>query len=94
MINELVTNAVRHAFPNGRKGRLTIGASHSGGDLRIVVEDDGVGMNGTAVASEGFGRTLAEMLARQIRGKLSWEDACPGTRAVVVVPLNADEARL
>lgn len=93
MINELVTNAIRHAFPNGRKGHLAIAASHDGGDLRIVVEDDGVGMNGTPIPDESFGRTLAEMLARQIRAKLSWEDARPGTRAIVVVPLNADEAR-
>lgn len=93
MINELVTNAVRHAFPDGRKGHLAIAASHNGGDLRIVIEDDGVGMNGRPIPDESFGRTLAEMLARQIQAKLSWEDAHPGTRAIVIVPLNADEAR-
>ncbi len=93
MINELVTNAIRHAFPGGRKGHLAIAASHDGGDLRIVVEDDGVGMNGTPVPDESFGRTLTEMLARQIQATLSWEDSQPGTRAIVVVPLNADEAR-
>jgi PAS domain S-box-containing protein len=93
IINELVTNAVRHAFPDGRKGHLAIAASHTGGELRIVIEDDGVGMNGTPIPDESFGRTLVEMLARQIRAKLSWEDAAPGTRAVMVVPLNADEAR-
>lgn len=93
MINELVTNAVRHAFPDGRKGHLAIAASHNDGDLRIVVEDDGIGLMGRPVPDESFGRTLTEMLARQIRAKLSWEDAGPGTRAIVVVPLNADEAR-
>jgi len=94
MINELVTNAVRHAFPDGRKGQLAIAASRLDGDLRIVVQDDGIGMNSTPIPDGSFGRILAEMLARQIRATLSWEDAGPGTRAVVVVPLNADEARL
>jgi PAS domain S-box-containing protein len=91
MVNELVTNAIRHAFPDGRKGHLAIAATRCDGDLRIVVEDDGVGMNGKAVPDESFGRVLTEMLARQIRAKLSFEDADPGTRAVVVVPLNAEE---
>jgi two-component sensor histidine kinase len=93
MINELVTNAIRHAFPEGRRGRLAIAARRVDGEARIVIEDDGVGMNGQPVADESFGRMLTEMLARQMRATLSWEDAHPGTRAVVVVPLGPDEAR-
>ncbi len=44
----------------------------------------GVGL-AAAAPGEAFGRTLAEMLARQLKAGLSWEDAGPGTRAVLVL---------
>ena len=91
LVNELVTNALRHAFPDGRRGRLSIAVEHADGVARIVVEDDGVGMGEAAPTGEGFGRMLSEMLARQIKADLAWEDAQPGTRAVVMLPLEADE---
>jgi PAS domain S-box-containing protein len=93
LVNELVTNALRHAFPGERRGRLSIALKGVDGEARIVVEDDGVGMGQAEPAEEGFGRTLAEMLARQIKADLTWEDAQPGTRAVVRLPLEAEEGR-
>jgi two-component sensor histidine kinase len=89
LLNELLGNAFRHAFPDGR-GRLAVSAGVES-DLRIVVEDDGVGLAAHRRAEEGFGKSLIDMLARQLRGTITWEDAAPGTRAVVVVPLaNGD----
>ncbi|HEX8664106.1 MAG TPA: sensor histidine kinase, partial [Beijerinckiaceae bacterium] len=93
LVNELVTNALRHAFPDGRKGRVSISARRSEGAARLTVEDDGVGLAAAAAASgEGFGRTLAEMLARQLKAELRWEDAAPGTRAVLVLGRTAERA--
>jgi two-component sensor histidine kinase len=85
LVNELLGNALRHAFPHGG-GRLAVSAEVDG-DLRIVVEDDGVGPAAHRSAEEGFGKNLIDMLARQLRGTIAWEDAAPGTRAVLVVPL-------
>jgi two-component sensor histidine kinase len=85
LVNEVLGNALRHAFPHGR-GRLSVSAEAEG-DLRIVVEDDGVGLAAHRPAEEGFGKNLIAMLARQLRGTIAWEDAAPGTRAVLVVPL-------
>ena len=85
LVNELLGNALRHAFPHGR-GRLAVRAEVSG-DLRIVVEADRVGLAAHRTAEEGFGKNLIDMLARQLRGTIAWEDAGPGTRAVLVVPL-------
>ncbi len=85
LLNELLTNALRHAFPRGRKGRLTVATERRAEGGRIIVEDDGVGM-GQEMPAEAFGRSLAEMLARQIGATLTWEDAAPGTRVTVLLP--------
>jgi two-component sensor histidine kinase len=91
LVNELVGNALRHAFPNGR-GRVSVAAKRDG-DLRIVVEDNGVGLASHATSDESFGKTLIDMLTRQLKGTMAWEDAAPGTRAVVVIPLANGEVR-
>jgi two-component sensor histidine kinase len=92
LLNELVANALRHAFPDGRTGRVAIAARRTGGVARITVEDDGVGLGAAAPPGEGFGRTLAEMLARQLKADLQWQDAAPGTRAVLVLGQRAEPA--
>jgi two-component sensor histidine kinase len=61
--------------------------------MRIRIEDNGVGLGAHAPAPEGFGKTLVAMLARQLRATITWEDAQPGTRAVLAVPLAGDEVR-
>jgi two-component sensor histidine kinase len=91
LVAELVGNALRHAFPDGR-GRLSISAK-SNQVLRIAVEDNGVGLGRHASSDESFGKTLINMLARQLRGAMQWEDAAPGTRAVLVIPLADGEVR-
>ena len=85
LMNELVTNALRHAFPDRRKGRISIAVRRTGSEARLTVEDDGVGFDAASASGEGFGRTLAEMLARQLKAELLWQDAEPGTRAVLVL---------
>ncbi|MDR7036831.1 PAS domain S-box-containing protein [Methylobacterium sp. BE186] len=89
MIHELATNAVRHAFPGGRAGRISVTARRDGEALHLVIEDDGVGMSATGTNPAGFGRSLAEMVVRQLRGTIRWDDASPGTRVDISVPLES-----
>jgi len=82
--NELVTNAMKYAFPKGRRGRLR--ASSRGGGKRFILlfEDDGIGF-GDSVAldtSSGFGITLVRMLCEQIGARLRVENE-RGTRFVI-----------
>lgn len=70
--NELVTNILKHAFPNGRSGTVNIRLSREEDEkYRLVVSDDGVGM-AEPVESPGSG-TLGIMLIRAISDQLDAE---------------------
>ena len=94
LMNELIGNSLKHAYPDHRRGHLLIAVTKPNGDLCIVVQDNGVGMDGAPPPDHGFGKTLIDMLVRQLRGQIAWEDAGPGTRAIVTMPLDAEEAQL
>lgn len=87
--NELATNAAKHAFPNGRGGRIdvVIGPASSAADagVELVVEDDGVGPAESSTDAEGLGRLIVKSLCEQI-GATYADAAVPsgGFRATVV----------
>ncbi|MEO5760292.1 MAG: histidine kinase dimerization/phosphoacceptor domain -containing protein [Mesorhizobium sp.] len=89
MVNELVTNALKHAFkekPDGTTaGRIGIKMSQPDGHFNIEVSDDGVGM-ADASGDASFGMRLIKSLARQLRAHIEWRDAGPGTRVVISMP--------
>jgi two-component sensor histidine kinase len=91
LANELIGNAFKHAFPDGRKGRVCIALAKTAEEVRLMVEDDGVGLSGPSLPEGGFGRVLIDVLARQLRARLEWQDAAPGTRITVTLPLDAEE---
>jgi PAS domain S-box-containing protein len=73
IVNELVSNALKHAFPAGRRGTLKVGLhSPAPGQLLLSVEDDGVGLppgfDWDQARSLGF--RMVHDLTRQIRGTL------------------------
>ena len=65
---ELVTNAFKHAFPGDRSGEVVIKLQRHEGYARLVVADNGVGIQ--AGAGGGSGLMLIEALAGQVDGKL------------------------
>lgn len=65
VVNEAVSNAIRHAFPS-RAGTLALRIVREGEDLIVTVADDGVGLSATADGS--FGATLTDILSRQVGG--------------------------
>ncbi len=84
ILNELVTNAVKHAFPDGRAGKIRVRLADTEGVLELAVEDDGVGMPGNP-GKHSLGLPLVQSLADQLKGSLRFEKG-PGTRVVVRVP--------
>lgn len=90
MIHELATNAVRHAFPQNRCGRVGITARRTDRGMHLTIEDDGVGLDAGPANPAGFGRNLVEMVVRQLRGTITWQDRAPGTSVEIEIPLEAE----
>jgi two-component system, sensor histidine kinase PdtaS len=88
-VNELVVNALRHAFPDGRAGVIHVSFASAGGQLRIVVADNGVGLPAGHAEGHGYGMKLVRMSASQIGGLLSVESEA-GTRVTLVAPAPAN----
>ena len=82
IVNELVTNAARHAFPDDRSGTITVSLVGAGKGLDLVVADDGVGM--APETREGsLGRRLIAAFVREAKGELETESSSAGTRCIV-----------
>lgn len=85
IVNELVTNATKHAFPEGI-GTITLRLEKDSGQIELVVHDDGKGMHADG-AGEGLGTKLITMLVRQI-GATSVRETTNGTTHRLVIPLS------
>lgn len=87
IVNELVTNALKHAFPDGRPGRISVRAKENADGYAVEVADDGVGMGKTR-RSSAFGTKLTDALARQLHSRIEWSPGNPGTVARIRVDKN------
>ena len=89
IVNELVSNALKHAFPNNRPGELTI-EFHIGenGMINLKVADNGVGLpeNLDITNTDTLGLQLVNTLARQLRGEVRIEGGQGGTAFVITFP--------
>jgi len=73
IVNELVSNALKHAFPDGRAGEVRIELKQAGpGELQLTVSDDGIGLpaNFETARTKSLGLQLVSDLARQLGGRL------------------------
>jgi two-component sensor histidine kinase len=85
IVTELVINALKHAFPADRKGKIEVKYRGGLADWTLSVSDDGVGMpRAGAIAKAGLGTSIVEALARQLRAHIHIADAAPGTTVSVV----------
>lgn len=86
VLNELVTNSVRHAFPAGRSGTIVVRVTRPEGDLVVLdVTDDGIGLPAEFELERGagLGLRLCRLLARQIGGELLVRTERNGTCATL-----------
>lgn len=88
LVSETVGNALRHAYPDSLHGRVRVSLRRRGGNFELSVADEGCGMPVDAPPT-GFGLTVAQLMAQQLRGRLETEAAQPGVRLSVVVPMEA-----
>ncbi len=82
--NELITNALKHAFLPGRPGKLWIKLSQEGEQMCFTVADDGVGLPEGVENAEGptLGMQLVQVLTQQVAGSLEVRRQ-PGTTFVL-----------
>lgn len=80
IVNELVQNALEHAFVGRTHGQVHIRLLERARHMRVEVSDDGVGLPATAQPFNNLGLTIVETLTREdLRGKIDFRRASTGT---------------
>ncbi len=76
IINELITNSLKYAFPNDRKGKIKISLKKNNQEFYLEIVDNGIGIplkNGQpVVTNNSFGFELVESLAQKLNGQLKF----------------------
>jgi len=88
-VNELMTNAAKHAYPDGGCKIWVTLSRHPGDSVTISVRDEGVGLPPQFdQKAERLGMRLVHSFAQQLRGDLQILRKQPGTEFVLTFPLN------
>jgi two-component sensor histidine kinase len=86
IVNELVCNAFKYAFPDGRSGEVRLEVQGKEGHVRLTVADNGVGFSPEKSASQdSVGLQIVQALVDQLSGELSWANG-QGTCATITFP--------
>lgn len=70
IVNELITNAFKHAFAGGQQPHVQVSLQQKGNALELMVADNGRGMNEATTESQSFGMKLVRTLVQQLDGQL------------------------
>ena len=90
LVNELMTNAMKYAFPDGRNGALSVALAQAHGHLTLTVADDGIGIQPSpADEAGGIGSKLVEAFAEQLGGRVERTTGPAGTTVAVAFPQAA-----
>jgi PAS domain S-box-containing protein len=95
ILNELITNALKHAFVDGRQGAIHIRIDRlSGSRLRLIVADNGVGLPASLDPNHcrSMGLQLVNTLAEQLAGQLE-VDLQGGSSFQLTFPIEQQEGR-
>jgi two-component sensor histidine kinase len=73
IVNELLTNALKYAFPENIEGKISISLEKTKDNhLKLKVADNGIGkLKGLAPIGTGFGSQLVSLLTQQLNGKMT-----------------------
>lgn len=88
IMNELVMNCLKHAFPGGREGSVRVALEEGAkGTLVLRVKDDGIGFakQGGGQHTPSLGLTIVDTLVKQLRGRFEVKGD-NGTEVIVVFP--------
>jgi len=85
IVNELVTNALKYAFPSETRGTVMVTLKRVPGALRLTVADDGKGVD-IRRPDSGLGGRLVEGFAQQLGGQVERESSSQGTTVHLILP--------
>lgn len=88
IINELISNALKYAFPHGTSGKIKVQLKEEHGKLALQVEDNGVGLpEGFNLQKlNSFGYKLIHVFSKKMQGVLDVQSQ-QGTRVRLVAPV-------
>lgn len=89
IVNELISNALKHAFPNGRNGEVQIKlVANQNGRVELLIADNGIGFSAKPDMAAGttLGLYLVELLVNQLEGTIDLEYQ-GGTRFKINFPV-------
>ena len=91
IVNELATNAYKHAFTDGRKGRIALRMSRTDDLVTLQVSDDGVGLKPDpgGDARVGLGLRVVRSSVEQLGGSLEQMDLARGYGLSITFPIDA-----
>jgi two-component sensor histidine kinase len=89
---ELILNALKHAYPGGRGGPVTVSLRAYGPNAELIVEDSGIGgLNGAKNGRQrGLGQRIIAGMADKLSGTFRYEPMDRGTRAILTFPAGDD----
>jgi two-component sensor histidine kinase len=87
IVNELVTNCFKYAFPEGRHGSVEVELRAKENRILVSVRDDGIGCS--AEAKSGLGTRLINLLATQMKGTVARKPLPQGCEVQVSVALDS-----
>jgi two-component sensor histidine kinase len=90
LVNELVTNALKHAFPDDRQGEIRVSLGKAPNGVLLEVADDGIGMKGSSrTRGTGLGSRLVATFVKQLNARHEVESGDDGTRHRILFPVAA-----
>ena len=85
IVTELVINALKHAFPDNRRGKIAVDYKTNTSNWTLSVTDDGVGMpTQPGPVPAGLGTSIVQALTKQLGASISVAGANPGTKVSIV----------
>lgn len=92
IVNELVTNAVKHGFPDGGQQQITVTFQREESNYRLSVSDSGAGGTDDLFESQSLGLTLVENLTRhQLHGDIDVDNSENGLTISILFPAEQSE---
>ena len=86
ILNEVVTNSLKHAFSERSEGRMGVGLEADAGSMTVTIWDDGPGIDPSVRVASGLGQKLTEAFSGQLGGEMHRDSGPGGTRYTLIIP--------